>query len=209
MSKIRLIFLLLVTSICCCYAQKESTSVTPILRNEALALRYGEDKDSWPLWARGSVDLSNGMDLNSLKMEKLTCDGAKIEFDEHLSFQNMESAYAVKKVIQNGFSFAYVNGQWVFDSSVMKMDRTAPIQGRIESKGIELNELSTIREKFRKSYDWRDGYPNMLLSVIPEEYWNDIVLVIFSIAKSDDTLQLFYYKEKLFFMYKGISISDK
>ncbi|KOF03819.1 hypothetical protein OB69_04485 [Roseivirga seohaensis subsp. aquiponti] len=208
MSKIRLIFLLLVTSICC-YAQKESTSVRPILRNEAFALRYGEDKDSWPLWARDSVDLSNGMDLNSLSMNALTCDGAKIEFDETLDFESMESAYAVKKVIQNGFSFAYVNDQWLFDSSIMKIDRTAPIQCRIESKGIALNELSTIREKFPKSYDWRDGIPNMLLSVISEEYWNDIVLVIFSIAKSDDTLQLFYYKEKLFFMYKGISTSDK
>lgn len=208
MSKIRLIFLLLISSLCC-YAQNESVSVRPVLRDEALALRYGEDKNSWPLWARDSVDLSNGMDLNSFSMNALTCDGAKIGFHESLDSEVVEPAFSIKRVMQNGFYFGYINGEWIFDSSVMKKDVTAPIQCTIKANGIALNELSTIRGQFPKSYDWRDAYPNMLLSVIPEEYWNDIVLVIFSIAKSDDTLQLFYYKEKLFFMYKGISISDK
>lgn len=207
MLKIGLIFLLLVTSMCC-YAQKESTSVRPVLRNEALTLKYGGDKNSWPLWARDSVDLSNGMDLNSLKMEKLTCDGAKIEFDETLDFRNLNSALSFRKVMQNGFTFAYINGEWILATNVMKEDITTPIECSIVFNDIELNRLSTIKEKSPKSYNWRDGYPNMLKSVIPEDRWNDMVLIMFDISDSDDILQLFYYQEKLFLINREISHSD-
>lgn len=208
MAKVSFVFLLFIFS-SCCYAQNDTSSVRQKSLDRALELRYGNNKSSWPIWLRNPIALSNGMILDNLYLNDLTCNGGKIKFEESLDFESAEPAFSIKRVTQNGFYFGYVNGEWVFDSSVMKKDVTVPIQCMIKSNGIELNELSTIKKKFPNSYDWRDGYPNMLLGVIPEDYWNDIVLIIFSLPDSGNTLQLFYYQEKLFFIYKGISLSDR
>ncbi|WP_323758497.1 hypothetical protein [Roseivirga sp.] len=203
MNRIAFILLLFFSSLSC-YGQNRAIPKAPILSNEALLLKYGEDKKNWPLWAIDSAGLNNGIDLNSLSLDAVTCDGTKIEFDDTLDFNNLNSALNFRKVMQNGFTFAYINEKWILATNVMKKDITAPIQCSIKSNGIELNELSTIKEKFPKSYNWRDRYPNMLKSVIPEGRWNDMVLLMFDISDSDDTLQLFYYQEKLFLINRDI-----
>ncbi|MGW8121471.1 hypothetical protein ACV07N_02340 [Roseivirga echinicomitans] len=203
MARIQFIFLLFIASLSG-FAQGFNSPVRPVVDDQALVLRYGKDRNSWPIWARGSVNLSNGMSLDIIDVSDISCNGDKIRFDEGADFQEMRSVTSIKKVIQNGFTFAYVNDEWIFDTSVLAKNMTQPIQCKLEFNGIELNELSTIKEKFPKSYDWRDGQPNMLKRVTSEDLWDDMVLVVFGMPGSTDLLQLFYYQEELFCIYRGV-----
>lgn len=167
--------------------------------------KYGSNMDNWPVWITSPESLGKGMELNLIDLDKLHFGDKTVKFKMNEPYQENKLDDTTMSRVQNGFSYLNKRGNWIFSGTFVAPEDLKPISQKIVFDDVLLNELANVKLRFDNSYSWRDAYANMLHGFIDEELWNDLTLVLFGIKNTKDVLQLFYYQEKLIFIYREVN----
>ena len=150
--------------------------------------KYGNDRSKWPIWITNPELMKSGMQLDSISLDQLYCGNQNLLFDESQTFEEIERENGHLLRIQNGFSFIKVGESWKLSLSYKEVSLLEPFECEIAFHNLPLNRFESLETNFPYSFLWRDAYANMIHGYVDESFWNDLVVVMFSIEYSKDIL---------------------